>query len=154
MSFCFSFVVKNSTLIIAKKIDFGVSNAPKYEIDTKELYNIVLKLMKLIEMKSVVLQWQDISSGAMRHLRAGSGEPSYNMRISQPKSDGEAYAKANAKLNELKKGGISGRCSLAGANIITGGSITFKNTNSNDIELKKFSITSIRHMLNSRGLQY
>ena len=50
MSFCFSFAVKNSTLIIAKKIDFGVSNAPKYEIDTKELYNIVLKLMKLIEM--------------------------------------------------------------------------------------------------------
>ena len=89
----------------------------------------------------------------MRHLRAGSGEPSYNMRISQPKSDGEAYAKANAKLNELKKSGISGRCSLAGANIITGGSITFKNTNS-DIELKKFSITSIRHTLNSRGLQY
>lgn len=87
--------------------------------------------MKLIEMyiKALFLQRQDISSGVMRHLRAGSsGEPSYNMRISQPKSDGEAYAKANAKLNELKKGGISGRCSLAGANIITGGSITFKNT--------------------------
>ncbi|WP_179187748.1 hypothetical protein [Campylobacter devanensis] len=36
-------------------------------------------------------------------------------------------------------------------NIITGDSITFKNTNSNDIELKEFSITSIRHTLNSRG---
>ena len=139
MSFCFSFAVKNSTLIIAKKIDFGVSNAPKYEIDTKELYSLEINEAYRNVYKSVVLQWQDISSGAMRHLRAGSGE----MRISQPKSDGEAYAKANAKLNELKKGGISGRCSLAGANIITGGSITFKNTNSNDIELKKFSITSI-----------
>ncbi|WP_086234481.1 hypothetical protein [Campylobacter devanensis] len=102
-------------------------------------------------IKALFFQWQDISSGAMRHLRAGSGEPSYNMIIAQPKSDGEAYAKANAKLNELKKGGISGRCSLAGANIITGDSITFKNTNSNDIELKEFSITSIRHTLNSRG---
>ncbi|WP_180380187.1 hypothetical protein [Campylobacter devanensis] len=37
-------------------------------------------------------------------------------------------------------------------NIITGDSITFKNTNSNDIELKEFSITSIRHTLNSRGI--
>ena len=51
---------------------------------------------------------------------------------------------------EFIKGGISGRCSLAVANIITGGSIAFKNTNSNDIELKEFSITSIRHTLNSR----
>lgn len=147
MSFCFSFAVKNSTLIIAKKIDFGVSNALKYEIDTKELYSLEINEAYRNVYQSVVLQWQDISSGAMRHLRAGSSEPSYNMRISQPKSDGETYAKANAKLNELKKGGISGRCS----NIITGGSITFKNTNSNDIELKEFSITSIRHTLNSRG---
>ena len=117
MSFCFSFAVKNSTLIIAKKIDFGVSNAPKYEIDIKELYSLEINEVYRNVYKSVVLQWQDISSGAMRHLRAGSGEPSYNMRISQPKSDGEAYAKANAKLNELKKSGISGRCSLAGANM-------------------------------------
>ena len=148
--FGFLAAVKNSTLIIAKKIDFGVSNAPKYEIDTKELYSLEINEAYRNVYQSVVLQWQDISSGAMRHLRAGSGEPSYNMRISQPKSDGEAYAKANAKLNELKKGGISGRCSLAGANIITGGSIAFKNTNS-DIELKTFSITSVRHNLNSRG---
>ena len=138
MSFCFSFAVKNSTLIIAKKIDFGVSNAPKYEIDTKELYSLEINEAYRNVYKSVVLQCQDISSGAMRHLRAGSGEPSYNMRISQPKSDSESYAKANAKLNELKKGGISGRC-----NIIAGSSITFKNTNSFDIELKGFSITSI-----------
>ena len=38
---------------------------------------------------------------------------------------------------EFIRSGISSRCNLAGANIITGGSITFKNINSNDIELKK-----------------
>lgn len=88
MSFCFSFAVKNSTLIIAKKIDFGVGNAPKYEIDIKELYSLEINEVYRNVYKSVVLQWQDVSSGAMRWLCAGSGEPSYNMRISQPKSNG------------------------------------------------------------------
>ena len=116
MSFCFSFVVKNSTLIIDKKLEKegGVNSAPKYEIDTKDLYSLEINEAYRNVYQSVVLQWQDISSGAMRWLRAGSGEPSYNMKISQPKSDGESYAKANAKLNELKKGDISSRCSLAG----------------------------------------
>lgn len=63
MSFCFSFAVKNSTLIIAKKIDFGVRNAPKYEIDTKELYNLEINEAYRNVYQSVVLQWQDISSG-------------------------------------------------------------------------------------------
>ncbi|RAZ50414.1 hypothetical protein [Campylobacter hyointestinalis] len=101
--------------------------------------------------KSVVIEWQESSSGEIKSLRAGSGEPSYKMRIAEPKSDSEAFSRANAKLNDLLKGGVSGKCRVAGANIVCGGSVSFKNSGASDIDGRVFGIKSVSHNLNSSG---
>lgn len=161
LAFQFGFLgcVKNSTLIIGKKVDtsdintnsLGISGEPKFELDMSELYSFEISQAYRNTYKSVVLQWQEISSGEIKSLRAGSGEPSYKMRVAQPKSDSEAFSRANAKLNELLKGGVSGKCTLAGANIVCGGLVSFKNTGASDIDGRVFSIKSVSHNLNSSG---
>lgn len=161
LAFEFGFLgcVKNSTLIIGKKVDTsdtntntsGISGGPKFELDMSELYSFEISEAYRNTYKSVVIEWQESSSGEIKSLRAGSGEPSYKMRVAQPKSDSEAFSRANAKLNELLKGGVSGKCTLAGANIVCGGSVSFKNSGASDIDGRVFGIKSVSHSLNSSG---
>ncbi|AVK80670.1 phage tail protein [Campylobacter fetus subsp. testudinum] len=157
LAFEFGFLgcVKNSTLIIGKKADTsagakssGISGGPKFELDMSELYSFEINEAYRNTYKSVVIEWQESSSGEIKSLRAGSGEPHYKMRVAEPKSDSEAFSRADAKLNDLLKGGVSGKCSLAGKNIVCGGSVSFKNTGS-DIEGRVFGIKSVSHNLNS-----
>lgn len=157
--FGFSVVTKNGTIIVGQKIDIssenssnsGIANAPKFSLDMSELYSFEISEAYRNTYKSVVIEWQEVASGEMKSLRAGSGEPHYKMRVAEPKSDSEAYSRANAKLNELLKGGVSGKCVLAGANIITGGGVSFKNTGASDLEGRVFSIKSVSHNLSSSG---
>lgn len=158
LAFDFGFLgcVKNSTLIIGKKVDTGtkssgISGGPKFELDMSELYSFEISEAYRNTYKSVVIEWQESSSGEIKSLRAGSGEPSYKMRIAEPKSDSEAFSRANAKLNDLLKGGVSGKCTLAGANIVCGGSVSFKNTGASDIDGRVFGVKSVSHSLNSSG---
>ncbi|WP_422569838.1 phage late control D family protein, partial [Campylobacter hyointestinalis] len=158
LAFDFGFLgcVKNGTLIIGKKADTGtkssgISGGPKFELDMSELYSFEISEAYRNTYKSVVIEWQESSSGEIKSLRAGSGEPSYKMRIAEPKSDSEAFSRANAKLNDLLKGGVSGKCTLAGANIVCGGSVSFKNTGASDIDGRVFGIKSVSHSLNSSG---
>lgn len=158
LAFDFGFLgcVKNSTLIIGKKADTGtkssgISGGPKFELDMSELYSFEISEAYRNTYKSVVIEWQESSSGEIKSLRAGSGEPSYKMRIAEPKSDSEAFSRANAKLNDLLKGGVSGKCTLAGANIVCGGSVSFKNSGASDIDGRVFGVKSVSHSLNSSG---
>ncbi|CUU77389.1 tail protein D [Campylobacter hyointestinalis subsp. hyointestinalis] len=158
LAFDFGFLgcVKNSTLIIGKKADTGtkssgISGGPKFELDMSELYSFEISEAYRNTYKSVVIEWQESSSGEIKSLRAGSGEPSYKMRIAEPKSDSEAFSRANAKLNDLLKGGVSGKCRVAGANIVCGGSVSFKNSGASDIDGRVFGIKSVSHSLNSSG---
>ena len=70
------------------------------------------------------------------------------MQIAQLKSDNEAFRQGEAKLNELQKGGINGRCSLPGANIVAGGKLKFKSIAG--LENNEFSIKSVEHRLTSK----
>ena len=54
---------------------------------------------------------------------------------------------AEAKLNELQKGGINGRCSLPGANIVAGGKLKFSGIAG--LEANEFSIKSAGHRLST-----
>ena len=78
----------------------------------------------------------------------GSGENVYKMQISQPKNDNEAFKKAQAKLNELQKGGLNGRCELIGREIRAGGKLKIKDINMNHY---KFSIKSVSHSFNDQA---
>ncbi|EAI7511526.1 phage tail protein, partial [Campylobacter jejuni] len=69
----------------------------------------------------------------------------YKMQISQPKNDNEAFKKAQAKLNELQKGGLNGRCELIGREIRAGGKLKIKDINMDHYE---FSIKSVSHSFN------
>ena len=62
-----------------------------------------------------------------------------NLKLKCCRDDINIASKLQDNVSDIEfiKGGISGRCSLARANIITSDSIAFKNINSNDIELKK-----------------
>ncbi|WP_258032615.1 hypothetical protein [Campylobacter concisus] len=77
----------------------------------------------------------------------GSGEQIYKMQIAQPKSDNEAFRQGEAKLNELQRGGINGRCSLTGANIVAGGKLKFGGIAG--LEANEFSIKNVSHRLST-----
>lgn len=61
------------------------------------------------------------------------------------KNDNEAFKKAQAKLNELQKGGLNGRCELIGREIRAGGKLKIKDINMDHYE---FSIKSVSHSFN------
>ena len=69
------------------------------------------------------------------------------MQIAQPKSDNEAFKMGETKLNELQKGGINGRCSLPGTNIVVGGK--FKFSGIAGLEVNEFSIKSVGYRLSA-----
>ena len=77
----------------------------------------------------------------------GSGEQIYKIQIVQPKSDNEAFRQGEAKLNELQRGGINGRCSLPCANIVAGGKLKFGGIAG--LEANEFSIKSVSHRLST-----
>ena len=77
----------------------------------------------------------------------GSGEQIYKIQIVQPKSDNEAFRQGEAKLNELQRGGINGRCSLPCANIVAGGKLKFGGIAG--LEANEFSIKSVGHRLST-----
>ena len=100
---------------------------------------------------AVIVEWQDIEAGKTKSIKVGSGEQTYNMQIAQPKSDNEAFRQGEAKLNELQKGGINGRCSLPGANIVAGGKLKFGGVAG--LEANEFSIKEVSHKLSTSGYE-
>ncbi|QCD52225.1 phage late control D family protein [Campylobacter sp. RM16192] len=153
----FLMAIKNDTIIIATKDakgdDTKTSNTPKntslpsFSLNLDELYTLEITEANRNSYTAVVVEWQDISEGKTKSIKVGSGEQVYKMQISQPKTDNEAYKIAEAKLNELQRGGINGRCALPGANIVAGGKIKFKDVIG--LESSEFSIKSVSHSLSS-----
>ena len=143
---------KNDTLILALKS--GGDEADGAETD-RGLSQIELNLIDLTSLNiteanrnaygSVTCEWQDVESGKRKQIKVGKGKQTYKMQIPEPKSDAEAYKLAQSKLNELKKGGINGRCSCMGANIVAGVQIKFKGAQG--LEDIKFSVKSVSHTL-------
>ena len=147
---------KNDTLILAPKS--GDDEADGAETD-RELPQIELNLIDLASLNiteanrnaygSVTCEWQDVESGKRKQIKVGKGKQTYKMQIPEPKSDAEAYRLAQSKLNELKKGGINGRCSCMGSNIVAGAQLKFKGAAG--LEDVKFSIKSVSHTFDASG---
>ena len=153
----FIMAVKNATIVIASKDAKGdetqTSNTPKNEslpkftLNLAELYSLEITEANRNSYGAVIVEWQDIEAGKTKSIKVGSGEQTYKMQIAQPKSDNEAFRQGEAKLNELQKGGINGRCSLPGANIIAGGKLKFSGIAG--LEATEFSIKSVSHRLST-----
>ena len=153
----FIMAVKNNTIVIASKDAKGdetqTSNTPKNEslpkfiLNLAELYSLEVTEANRNSYGAVIVEWQDIEAGKTKSIKVGSGEQTYKMQIAQPKSDNEAFRQGEAKLNELQKGGINGRCSLPGANIIAGGKLKFSGIAG--LEANEFSIKSVSHRLST-----
>ena len=153
----FIMAVKNNTIVIAAKDAKGdetqTSNTPKNEslpkftLNLAELYSLEITEANRNSYGAVIVEWQDIEAGKTKSIKVGSGEQTYKMQIAQPKSDNEAFRQGEAKLNELQKGGINGRCSLPGANIVAGGKLKFSGIAG--LEANEFSIKSAGHRLST-----
>ena len=153
----FIMAVKNATIVIAAKDAKGdetqTSNTPKNEslpaftLNLAELYSLEITEANRNSYGAVIVEWQDIEAGKTKSIKVGSGEQTYKMQIAQPKSDNEAFRQGEAKPNELQKGGINGRCSLPGANIVAGGKLKFSGIAG--LEANEFSIKSVSHRLST-----
>ena len=153
----FIMAVKNATIVIAAKDAKGdetqTSNTPKNEslpkftLNLAELYSLEITEANRNSYGAVIVEWQDIEAGKTKSIKVGSGEQTYKMQIAQPKSDNEAFKMGEAKLNELQRGGINGRCSLPGANIVAGGKLKFSGIAG--LEANEFSIKSVSHRLST-----
>ena len=144
---------KNDTLILAPKKSGDdeadeaetESGLPQIELNLIDLASLNITKANRNAYNAVVCEWQDIASGKRKQIKVGKGKQTYKMQIPEPKSDAEAYRLAQNKLNELKKGGINGRCSCMGANIIAGAQVKFKGAPG--LEDVKFSVKSVSHTL-------
>ena len=145
---------KNDTLILAPKksgddeadeAEKGGDGLPQIELNLSDLASLNITEANRNAYGSVVCEWQDVESGKRKQIKTGKGKQIYKMQIPEPKSDAEAYKLAQSKLNELKKGGINGRCSCMGANIVAGVQIKFKGAPG--LEDVKFSGKSVSHTL-------
>ena len=157
----FIMAVKNATIIIASKDAKGdetqTSNTPKNEslptftLNLTDLYSLEITEANRNSYTAVIVEWQDIEAGKIKSIKVGSGEQVYKMQIAQPKSDNEAFKQAEAKLNELQRGGINGRGSCEGKNIIAGGKLKFGGVPG--LEANEFSIKEVSHKLSTNGYE-
>lgn len=157
----FIMAVKNATIVIASKDAKGdetqTSNTPKNEslptftLNLTDLYSLEITEANRNSYTAVIVEWQDIEAGKVKSIKVGSGEQVYKMQIAQPKSDNEAFRQGEAKLNELQKGGINGRCSCEGKNIIAGGKLKFGGVAG--LEANEFSIKEVSHKLSTSGYE-
>ena len=157
----FIMAVKNATIVIASKDAKGdktqTSNTPKNEslpaftLNLTDLYSLEITEANRNSYTAVIVEWQDIEAGKVKSIKVGSGEQVYKMQIAQPKSDNEAFKQAEAKLNELQRGGINGRCSCEGKNIIAGGKLKFGGVPG--LEANEFSIKEVSHKLSTSGYE-
>nr|DAU42550.1 MAG TPA: tail protein [Bacteriophage sp.] len=146
---------KNNTLILAPKKSGDdeadeaetESGLPQIELNLTDLASLNITEANRNAYGSVTCEWQDIASGKRKQIKVGKGKQTYKMQIPEPKSDAEAYKLTQSKLNELKKGGINGRCSCIGANIVAGAQVKFKGAPG--LEDVKFSVKSVSHTLES-----
>jgi len=156
---CFEYgylmAVKNETIIISTKDKLGdissnkeqTSNLPGFKLSLKQLDSLNITYANRNSYTKVILQWQELEGGTTKSISVGKADQSYIMQIVQPKNEAQAFRKAQAKLNELQKGGINGRCSLKGKNIIAGAKLRFKDIE--DLSNIEFSIKEVTHTLNS-----
>ena len=161
VKFGFLMAVKNNTIIITAKDAKGdetqTSNTPKNEslptftLNLTDLYSLEITEANRNSYTAVIVEWQDIEAGKIKSIKVGSGEQVYKMQIAQPKSDNEAFKQAEAKLNELQRGGINGRCSCEGKNIIAGGKLKFGGVPG--LEANEFSIKEVSHKLSTNGYE-
>ena len=157
----FIMAVKNATIVIASKDAKGdetqTSNTPKNEslpaftLNLTDLYSLEITEANRNSYTAVIVEWQDVEAGKTKIIKVGLGEQTYKMQIAQPKSDNEAFRQGEAKLNELQKGGINGRCSLPGANIVAGGKLKFGGVAG--LEANEFSIKEVSHKLSTNGYE-
>ena len=157
----FIMAVKNATIVIASKDAKGdetqTSNTPKNEslptftLNLTDLYSLEITEANRNSYTAVIVEWQDIEAGKVKSIKVGSGEQVYKMQIAPPKSDNEAFKQAEAKLNELQRGGINGRCSCEGKNIIAGGKLKFGGVPG--LEVNEFSIKEVSHKLSTNGYE-
>lgn len=157
LAFDYGFIccIKENTLILTPKdgkigenaanITPKNENLPSYEIALNECVSLEITESSRNEYSAVIVEWQDMDEAKVKSIKVGSGNNVYKMQISQPKSDNEAFKKASSKLNELQKGGVSGRCELVGRELRAGGKLKFKGI---ELDIYEFSIKSVSHSFN------
>lgn len=126
-------------------------NLPTFTLNLTDLYSLEITEANRNSYTAVIVEWQDIEAGKVKSIKVGSGEQVYKMQIAQPKSDNEAFKQVEAKLNELQRGGINGRCSCVGKNIIAGGKLKFGGVPG--LEANNFSIKEVSHKLSTSGYE-
>lgn len=124
------------------------SHLPVFSLPLTELFELEITEANRGSYDAVSVEWQDTKEGKAKILKAGGGEQIYKMRIPEPKSESEAFKQAEAKLDELKKGGVNGRLSTRGQEVRAGGKIKIKGLEG------EWSIKEVSHTLDASAGTY
>jgi phage protein D len=148
----FMFTNKDNTIMI--KPQNTVNEIIATAVQTNKI-DKTFKLKDLIELEiteanrhvfdAVILYWQDDNDTEIKEVRAGATTgQTLRLQIEKPKSEAEAYERANAKLKESQKGGITGSFTAIGQEIRTGWVIKIE-------DIGAFLVKSVSHTLNDSG---
>ncbi len=158
LAFEYGFVamVKNGTIVIApqdgkidgESISGNGSAVPSFTFALNELFELEVTDANRNVYGAVIMEWHSATEGKTKSIKVGDGQE-FKALIAEPKNDAEAYKKAEAKLGELQRGGINGRCKSAGKEVRAGGKISF--TGVEDIEGIEFIIKSVTHHLDTHA---
>ncbi len=143
------FSIKNNTLIFKKRIknDQKAEDLPVFEIDESECESWQIKHSNRTLYRSCKATWHDTRENKTKEITAGSGEPQLILRGSF-KTEADAKAKADARLQAANRGVVSGNLTIYGQNIRAGGILKLTGFGSDD---GKYTINRVEHRLGPDG---
>jgi len=143
------FNIKNDTLVFRKKIKNDKKNdeLPHYEIDINNCEYVSIKHSNKTFYKCAKAIWHDTKENKVMQVLAGSGSPVYVFR-GNFKNASEAKAKAEAKLQIINQGIVSGTLTIPGEIVFAGGVLKLKNSLEDDGE---YQIRKVEHTFDENG---
>lgn len=143
------FSIKNDIIYFVNKNDESLPVTP---IEADKCKSISLKHSSKTYYKSCLASWWDIQDGKLKDITIGKGEPVLKMKCSSKNYEDEKAirVKAQAKLDQSKKGIVQGSFSTSGKKIYAGTRVNLLNTYSNEDD-GLYSIESCTHTWSRSG---
>ena len=139
------FNIKNDTILMLQKAESGA--LPLFVVQSSEYSNYSIKHSTKPLYSSCVATWHDTKQNKTKKVRIGKGEPVLVLQ-EHYSSAGAAHTAAEAALNNITQGSISGTISLKGKEIRAGGELQLIGFGEDD---GVYSIKKVTHRIDANG---
>lgn len=139
------FNIKNDTILMLKKAESEV--LPLFVVQSSEYSNYSIKHSTKPLYNSCVATWHDTKQNKTKKVRIGKGEPVLVLQ-EHYSSEGAAHTAAEAALNNITQGSISGTISLKGREIRAGGELQLIGFGEDD---GVYSVKKVTHKIDGGG---